>query len=463
MFNKKTKICSLLCTVAMIINLSACSLEKKTEEKSDVSIESSSTENQTNKNYDPIIGEKEKEKEEVINTNDLTTQTIKPLDIKSSNYDTIDLKHSYNSLSTDNQKLLYEQINKSVYTVTTGKDSNDRFLLKTITLKGLSIKQEDILIALEAFTNDNPQVFWVDNFFTYYTTKKTITIQLYSFLNEFTIRKSTSLLKNNIDLIFSVMPEELSQYERELYLHNALLKNCTYDDKTAQGEGKKSSYTAYGALVNDTAVCEGYSKAMQLLLKYCGVESTLVNGKHDDVWHQWNVVKLGEEWYHLDATWDDSDEHIHYNYFNLTTDQILNDRTISDNYTNLTAKEINGSTNTKPILFNINIPNCFSNKHNFYVKEAVLYKNSDHKSTKEIENKLVDTIIELKNTIYIKVSNDSNYKETVNKLFFNEPYVFFNCADNVNKYLDYAKIDLDDISIIKRPEHRIIEVFFNYN
>lgn len=72
------------------------------------------------------------------------------------------------------------------------------------------------------------------------------------------------------------------------------------------------------------AVCEGYSRAMQLLLHKAGIECTLVSGagKKTGVAHMWNLVTIDGRNYHVDATWDDSDDVLRHNYFNLTTEQI---------------------------------------------------------------------------------------------------------------------------------------------
>ena len=88
--------------------------------------------------------------------------------------------------------------------------------------------------------------------------------------------------------------------------------------------------------------CEGIAKAFKLLCNEFSIKCIVVLGKADpkgifdgDSYHAWNLVKIGNESYYVDPTWanmyDKGLEHISYDYFNLTTDEILKDhRPIGD-------------------------------------------------------------------------------------------------------------------------------------
>ena len=67
-----------------------------------------------------------------------------------------------------------------------------------------------------------------------------------------------------------------------------------------------------------------------------GIKCIVVLGKADkegdfsgDKYHAWNLVKIGDESYHVDVTWDNMYDteihHISYDYFNVTTKDILKD------------------------------------------------------------------------------------------------------------------------------------------
>lgn len=96
----------------------------------------------------------------------------------------------------------------------------------------------------------------------------------------------------------------MKPYEKALAVHDYLVLNCKYDDENYMANTiPKVSFTAYGALVNGTAVCEGYSYAFRYIMYKLGIPCLLVTSGEMD--HMWNIVQLDGKWYHVDATWDD--------------------------------------------------------------------------------------------------------------------------------------------------------------
>ena len=88
-------------------------------------------------------------------------------------------------------------------------------------------------------------------------------------------------------------------------LHDYVINSTRYD-KSHQ----EASFSANGVFYNKKAVCEGYSEAMAILCYMNGIDCWIVQGYgvHDDgsmELHAWNKVKIGGQWYNVDATWDD--------------------------------------------------------------------------------------------------------------------------------------------------------------
>ncbi len=65
-------------------------------------------------------------------------------------------------------------------------------------------------------------------------------------------------------------------------------------------------YTAYGALVMDRAVGEGYAMAMKMLCQRADISCWVVRGRLNNVSHSWNIVELENgNRYHLDCTMEE--------------------------------------------------------------------------------------------------------------------------------------------------------------
>lgn len=101
-----------------------------------------------------------------------------------------------------------------------------------------------------------------------------------------------------IDSIVAGIEADMSDLDKLIYLHNAVVDRVTYKKTT------DAMYIASGALVEKQAVCSGYAKALNVLLRRVGFETSYVSGTSLN--HGWSYVKLDGEWYHVDPTWDDT-------------------------------------------------------------------------------------------------------------------------------------------------------------
>lgn len=99
--------------------------------------------------------------------------------------------------------------------------------------------------------------------------------------------------------------DDMNDYEKALAIHDWLAVYCEYDSvNLANGTVPDESYTLYGALARQVAVCDGYSKAYQYILdRILGIDCIRVTS--DAMHHAWNLVLLDGKYYHVDVTWDD--------------------------------------------------------------------------------------------------------------------------------------------------------------
>lgn len=196
----------------------------------------------------------------------------------------------------------------------------------------------------------------------------------------------------------------LSQYEAQLLFYNKLIERCTYRE-----DGEYDG-TAYGALVLGYARCEGYSKALSLLLREAGIECLTLTG---EAWstdgaqpkapqkHAWNVARIDGAYYQMDITWDDSDGMLphgsSYAYFNLTDEEIYKSRTLDSMYETLT------------------LPACTENISNYFIKSGNYVP--DGESVKDALHEALDTALARgDNFVSVRLSTDAQREELASHL-----------------------------------------------
>ncbi|HHL3303906.1 TPA: S-layer homology domain-containing protein [Bacillus cereus] len=178
----------------------------------------------------------------------------------------------------------------------------------------------------------------------------------YTFTLKITYRETKEqteyVMKQAKAIVSSITQVGMDDHEKVKAIHDYVVKHISYDTSY-------KAYTAYEALVNRSAVCQGYALLTYQLLKEAGIENHFVTGTGDGQPHAWNLVKIENKWYHLDTTFDDPvpDEQgrVTYSYFNLSDEQIARNhewnrgdypQATTNYYSTLTNKITAGSTKT---------------------------------------------------------------------------------------------------------------------
>lgn len=119
-----------------------------------------------------------------------------------------------------------------------------------------------------------------------------------------------------------------SDRDKELAIHAFILENVRYDKLK-----KPYSHEIIGPLTQGVGVCEGIAKSVKALCDRLGLWCIVALAENNPekgikYRHAWNVVRLGGQYYHLDATFDNSlggDGLVRYDYFNLDDRRIFRD------------------------------------------------------------------------------------------------------------------------------------------
>ena len=109
----------------------------------------------------------------------------------------------------------------------------------------------------------------------------------------------------------------MSDFDKEIAVHDYIVKKCSY----GYPADTEDAYTAYGALVSGKCVCDGYAEAFFLMMSCLKIDCDIVVGDTKDGLHAWNQVKIEDNWYNVDLTWDDSlpdmGSYVKHTYVNL--------------------------------------------------------------------------------------------------------------------------------------------------
>ena len=105
------------------------------------------------------------------------------------------------------------------------------------------------------------------------------------------------------NLLKSLDLSNKTDYQKVKAIYDYICSNVTYDYDNLNDKSYSLKYTAYAALINKTAVCQGYASLFYRLALDAGVDTRVISGEAGGP-HAWNIVKLNGKYYNLDSTWD---------------------------------------------------------------------------------------------------------------------------------------------------------------
>lgn len=107
-------------------------------------------------------------------------------------------------------------------------------------------------------------------------------------------------------LVKKVRSKNLSDYDTIMYIHDYICNRTSYCyDALEDPEDNLTAFTAYGSLVDDEVVCQGYANAFYRVCKELGYSVRIATSNSYRGCHAWNMIKLDNRYYFIDLTWDD--------------------------------------------------------------------------------------------------------------------------------------------------------------
>ena len=314
-------------------------------------------------NVDTVTSE-EKTVEDNIEVPEIVENPINSIEKSNSNANTdysnvqVD-KYFYNQLD-EKSRIIYrafesnkEQMKTGTYQIELGDSFSDTLSQSN----GQEQLGEYYQSAIEAYTYDNPEIFYLSPkkmYLNIETTTRggTSTYNVYiNSGNEANYLSEEFSSKEEIDQAMAQIEQVKNQivqnrtgntYEDIKMVHDYLVDNISYDSSLS----KENIYNIYGALVNRECVCEGYARAFKYLLDELDIPCVMVIGtatnSHGETEnHAWNYAQLNGNWYAVDSTWDDpvvigggtASAESRYKYFLVGREVIDQDHSSSGQFT----------------------------------------------------------------------------------------------------------------------------------
>lgn len=348
-----------------------------------------------------------------------------------------------NALTTDDQRAVYHAILRRIASVTdepTGDkytNSSGYFMERVYAPR---LGAQELAMVIDCVREDYPEAFWLTGNCRHGTNENgQYFIQPISYLSPKELDSAIVDFNQNVSAVLLSVPKGLSEFERELFMHDWLVEHCEYDTKGYDAD-KNDIFTgsAYGAFVGGQTVCEGYARGFHLLLKMVGIESTLITGTSSSPLgaagraHIWNAVNIDGEWYQTDVTWDDSREvENSHDYLNLTTQRMSADHHF-DPVFSLKEGQTSSESDDYFSRFNRLLPECTATEMNYYNQKSVAIDTKSQFSIDKIAQELVKACQRGDSNISVIFTNEET-RESCQKWL--TQFAFFQSARDANVML----------------------------
>ena len=178
-------------------------------------------------------------------------------------------------------------------------------------LKGIRAREKEFYLTISdddsidrsyhAVLKDHPEIFWVHNREKIYKTTYSdsdycIFTPGYTYTDS-EIDEIQTAMEQSFQEVRALIPEDAGDYEKVRIVYTYVIDHTQYQT----GEDDQS---IAGVFWKKSAVCAGYAGAVQYLLERLDIPCIYVDGstKGSTEGHAWDIVKIGQEYYYVDAT-----------------------------------------------------------------------------------------------------------------------------------------------------------------
>ena len=178
-------------------------------------------------------------------------------------------------------------------------------------LKGIRAREKEFYLTISdddsidrsyhAVLKDHPEIFWVHNrekiYKTTYSDSDYCVFTPGYTCTDGEIDEIQTAMEQSFQEVRALIPEDAGDYEKVRIVYTYVIDHTQYQT----GEDDQS---IAGVFWKKSAVCAGYAGAVQYLLERLDIPCIYVDGstKGSTEGHAWDIVKIGQEYYYVDAT-----------------------------------------------------------------------------------------------------------------------------------------------------------------
>lgn len=174
-----------------------------------------------------------------------------------------------------------------------------------ISIKEYYILKDELPKIFESVILENPDIFYVNPYMLDYAVNVengyVSHIKPYYIFDVDTLPEKIQQFDDAVEYYLSGVDENWSNYKKCRYIHDLLATTVEYD--MDYNNDADEVFTAYGALVENVSISQGYTLAYNYLLSKLGIKAYFI--QNDEKYHSWSMVKLGSNYYHVDIVGDD--------------------------------------------------------------------------------------------------------------------------------------------------------------
>ncbi len=310
---------------------------------------------------------------------------------------------------------------ETLYHILMEKLPKGQFLFE---IKG-NVELDVLQSAVARIEHEHPEYYWLDGTREITTdgTLSTVEFSSYDVLDAQKLKNDVLEIETAANEIISQMPAELDDYGKILYIHDYLASHIVYATKEAETLARGPWNNVYGSLVDGYAVCSGYAAGFSYLMKQLDIECGVVTGEVVDEesgesnGHAWNYVKLDNQYYWIDVTWDDTDKEnnpVNHYYFLIDDTRMNQNRTLWENQ--------------------YFVPKCTSMDNSFYARNGSYFTSY---SAEAVKAALLSSPYD--NKVELLFADKASYEAALADLIDN--HMIWELSDFTNKNVSYTRSD----------------------